>query len=305
VAAIAAAVALVGCSSGANSTSTLDLAQSDSELKAGAAGSGGGGGGSSGTTLAGYKTIDICAVDESTWRYSGVISVWNSGAIDTVGFAITDFIENKTGKTFQPAISVLTDYEPGEIPAGTTQETALSFPYSVDAAPLTGTIRNNASLTILNHSGNAGVPFGPNPKATYTGTVPPPACVESGGCTYSQGYWGSKPGVVWPSTYTRTATFFQSGQTWQEVMDTAVNVSQGYYQLAHQYIAAVLNKANDAPVPTGVQDTLDLASAWLGANGPGACTAHGSCGTQKDWAKVLDDYNQGVYPGGPAHCTDE
>jgi hypothetical protein len=29
-------------------------------------------GGNNGTTLAGYKTIDICSVDESTWRYSGV-----------------------------------------------------------------------------------------------------------------------------------------------------------------------------------------------------------------------------------------
>jgi hypothetical protein len=260
-----------------------------------------------GTTLAGYKTIDICTVDDATWRYSGVISVWNEGVIDTTGFAISDFIEYKTGTKFVKAFDVPVVVPIGtEIPAGTTQTTALTFPYSVDAGPLSGTIRNNASLTILNHSGNIGTAFGPNPKATYTGSIPPPACETSGGgCTYTQGYWGNKPDVVWPDPYSRDAVFFLSGQTWQQVMDTSVNVSQGYYQLAHQYIAAVLNQANGASVPQGVQDTLDLATAWFIVNYPSACTANGSCGTQKDWAATLDLYNNGNYPTGPAHCDDE
>jgi hypothetical protein len=38
---------------------------------------------------------------------------------------------------------------------------------------------------------------------------------------------------------------------------------------------------------------------------PSACTANASCGTQKDWAAVLDQYNNGLYPGGPGHCGDE
>ncbi|MBZ5581750.1 MAG: hypothetical protein LAQ30_05995, partial [Acidobacteriia bacterium] len=130
-----------------------------------------------GTTLAGYKTIDICTLNQTTWRYSGVIAVWNEGAIDTAGFNLTDFIEYKVGKTFTPAFLVPVVHS-GEIPAGTTQTTALTFPYSVDAVPLPGTIRNNASLTILNHSGSPGRPSGPNPKATYDGTIPPPAPVR-------------------------------------------------------------------------------------------------------------------------------
>lgn len=254
------------------------------------------------TTLAGYKTLDICRVDEATWRYSGVISVWNTGALDTVGFTIDDFVESKTGNKFAKAFDVFTSYQPGEIPAGTTLETATTFPYSVDAAPLAGTIRNNASLTILNHSNYVGTAFGPNPKATYAGELPPPACEDGGGCTYTQGYWGNKPDVVWPEPYARDATFFLSGQTWQVVMDTPASASQGYYQLAHQYVAAVLNQASSAAVPSGVQTTLGLAAAWLGANGPSACTANGSCGLQKDWAATLDLFNNGVYPGGPSHC---
>jgi hypothetical protein len=260
---------------------------------------------SNGTTLAAYKTIDICMVNEALWRYSGVITVWNEGAVDTTGFKITDLVENKPGNKWLFAFSVPVSYS-GEIPAGTTQTTALAFPYSVDFAPLSGTIRNTANLTITNHSGNLGKDFGPSPKATYTGSVPPRSCDEaSGGCVRSQGYWGNKPDVIWPAPYDRNALFYLSGQTWQGVMDTPVNVSQGYYQLAQQYIAALLNAASNAAVPQGVQDTLALAHAWLSANTPAACTAPGSCGMQKDWAKVLESYDTGEYPGGPAHCVEE
>ena len=263
-----------------------------------------------GTTLAAYKTLDICeavpaAADGTTpaiWRYSGVIAVWNEGAVDTIGLNITDFIENKpyTSKNrWFKAYDVPVIYS-GEIPAGTTQLTALTFTYSVDGPALPGYIRNNVKVTILNHSNYIGTPFGPNPKVTYTGPVPPLPC-EAFGCTYTQGYWSDKPGVVWPTPYSRDAYFFLSGQTWQQVLDTPVNVSQGYYQLAHQYIAAVLN-ATGASVPDGVQETLDLAEEWLTVNVPYVCTGPGSCGYQKDWAAVLDLYNNGLYPGGPPHC---
>jgi hypothetical protein len=155
-------------------------------------------------------------------------------------------------------------------------------------------------ITILNHSSSLGVPKGPEPRATFLGSVQP--CPTPGGCVYTQGYWGNKPDIVWPAPYSRIDTFFLSNQTWQGVMDTPVSASQGYYQLAHQYIAAVLNKADNAPVPAGIQTTLDQAFAWLTLYGPSACFAGGSCGMQKDWAATLDLYNNGVYPGGPSHC---
>jgi hypothetical protein len=261
--------------------------------------------GRNGTTLAGYKTLDICSVNDTTWRYSGVISVWNEGAVDTDGFAISDFIEYKTGTEWVKAfdVPIVVDQE---IPSGTTQLTAVIFPYSYDSAPLSGTIRNNASLTILNHSGSLGEPKGPNPKATYGGTLPPPPCEEQQtGCTYTHGYWWKKPDVIWPSPYNRDAMFYISEQTWMGVLNTTVNTSRGYYQLAHQFIAAVLNMANGADVPVGVQDTINLATTWFEDNAPSACTANDSCGIQKDWASTLDKYNNGIYPGGPSHCGDE
>ncbi len=261
---------------------------------------------SNGTTLAGYKTIDICLSADNQWVFSGLISVWNEGAINTIGLAITDTIQNKTGTKWVNQYSPTITLVPSVISAGTTLTTATVYPYTYTGAALAGDIRNVAKITITNHSGNLGKAFGPEPKATYSGSNPPPPClVTGGGCTYTQGYWGNKPSVVWPSPFDRTALFYLSGQTWQGVMDTPVNVSQGYYQLAHQYIAAVLNQANGASVPQGVEDTLLLANAWLTANTPAACTAAGSCGTQKDWAATLDVYNNGNYPGGPPHCGDE
>ncbi|MDP2224881.1 hypothetical protein [Nitrosomonas sp.] len=275
----------------------------------------GGGQGKNGTTLAAYKTIDICAVDDKTWRYSGEISVWNEGVMDTQGFLITDWIQSKafdSSGQFVNAISVTTFNPPlSVIPAGTTQETALTTKYTVDAQALVDSyIRNSAQLTITNHSGQLGKLFGPNPKATYTGTLPPPACDEGNndGCTYTRGYWTSTPGVVWPDEYSRDALFFNSGKTWQEVLEIAVG-GNGYYILAAQYIAAILNqnKAIDPAVaPDGVQDTIDLATAWFTSvsDAATACPKASSCGTQKTWAGVLDDFNNGVYPGGPPHCGD-
>ena len=110
--------------------------------------------------------------------------------------------------------------------------------------------------------------------------------------------------MVWPAPYDRTNTFYLSGKTWQAVLDTAVSESQGYYQLAHQYIAAVLNIASGAGVPAGVQAVIDDANTWLTNYPPSACTAKGSCGIQKDLAAILDSYNRGLYPGGPLHCSE-
>ena len=48
------------------------------------------GGGANGTTLAAQKTIEICSVNDSTWRVSGVVNVWNAGAIAAENLVITE-----------------------------------------------------------------------------------------------------------------------------------------------------------------------------------------------------------------------
>ena len=255
-------------------------------------------GGQNGTTLAASKTLDICAVDDQTWRYSGVVSVWNEGAVDTEGLEIDDCIQNKDGqgKFADTDICPLFD-TPAPIPAGTTLLTATLFPYSIEGQPLSGDIRNRVLVTITNHSGSLGTPKGPEPKATWMGGEPQP-CAESEGCTLSQGYWKNHLDQ-WPTGYEPGADFFLSGQSWAQVLETAPQGGSGYYQLAHQYIALVLSQAGGAPVPDGIQAVMDEAAAWLDAGEPGVCGAQGSCGLQKTWAASLDDYIR------QAHCPEE
>jgi hypothetical protein len=257
--------------------------------------------GQNGTTLAASKTLEICSLPDGLWRYSGEVSIWNEGALDTVGLIITDTIQNKvSGNTWITYFKPL-DTVTGVIPAGTTLATATVFPYSVDGQALSGDIRNVASITITNHSGSLGTPKGPEPKFTFSGTVQP--CPTEGGCTYTQGYWGNKPNVTWPTGYNRTDPFFNSGMTWQGMLDSSTG-GNGYIILAQQYIAAVLNKANGAYVPSGLQTVLnDSAAFFTSKTTPeAACPLSKDCGPQKTWAGFLDSYNNGNYPDGPSHC---
>jgi hypothetical protein len=291
-----------------------------------------GGGGNnpsqSGTTLAAYKTLDICeltpaVVDENgnvttpaVWLYSGEISIWNSGVLDTVGLNIEDWIQTKaSGNQYHDFLQVpstmITPYPWGVIPSGTIEETATVFDYSVTGPPLNPLyIRNSASITILNHSGHMGTAYGPNPKVTW-GNGYPPACPTEQDCTYTIGYWGAKPGTEWPGDYDRDDEFYLSPYAWGEILPpiNSGDNNSGYYQLARQYIGAVLNAANGASVPEGVENTLTLAENWFNNNSPDACLKTGPgpapCGDQKAWAGVLDTYNKGLYENGPGHCGDE
>jgi hypothetical protein len=265
---------------------------------------------SSGTTLAAVKTIDICDAGGGLWTYSGEIAVWNQGAVDTIGLSITDCIQYKLNTSKKDPQDVGINYcvvPPGSvgaiIPAGTTAGTATTFSYSITQPPLdpvVGTIRNHALLTILNHSGSIGKPKGPDVKATWTGGTPPP-CNQAGQCTFSQGYWKNHSDQ-WPVGSDPNATFFLSGTTWLGQLGNPGG--NGYNILAVQYIGAILNQLNGANVPAGIQDVLNQATAWLNINDPSVCTSPGSCGTQKDWGKILEAYNLGTYPGSPGHCSE-
>jgi hypothetical protein len=257
----------------------------------------------SGTSLQAAKTIDICVQSDGLWRFSGVITVSNTGAQETQNLTITDRVEWKKGNMDWTQLCYALVGYAGQIPALQTA----TFPYACVSPPPPGwqtgvAIRNQALVTITNHSGQLGQPFGPNPKASWEGGFPPPACPVDLGCTYTQGYWKNHSDN-WPTDYQPSASFYFSGQTWLQVLLTEPQ-GNAYYILAHQYIAAVLNKANGAYVPAGIQSILDSAASWFNSNYPSSCAEKGSCQEQKDWAAVLDTYNQGNYPGGPPHCED-
>jgi hypothetical protein len=98
-------------------------------------------------------------------RYSatgvrGNICVTNSGRVATEGLSIVDVVQNRTGSgQFQDYVSKTVDVSGKPVlAAGETY----CYPYEVDFAPVAGVqYRNTARVTITNHSGYLGQPFGP------------------------------------------------------------------------------------------------------------------------------------------------
>jgi hypothetical protein len=237
-------------------------------------------------------TFDVCA-DETTgrWRYSGVVTV---PGLEGAQVGVVSRIQNQTSREGYVDAATASAGLP-QARAGST----LVVPYSVEAPPLSlGVLRSAATVQL----------------STLTDPTLRTLFVESGmvtadavcgcapkGCVRTQGYWGNKPSVVWPAPYSRQALFFSSGLSWQQILDTPPRGS-GYLILAHQYIAAVLNRAAGASAPSGVQSVINAAGTWFSSGTVPSTCGPGDCATQKTWAGILDTYNNGQYPGAPKHC---
>lgn len=115
----------------------------------------------------------------------------------------------------------------------------------------------------------------------------------SNGCTLTFGYWKTHPSS-WPAGYSPNALFFKSGQTWLSILNAPPKDGNAYLILAHQWIAVTLNVASGASMPSAVQSAYDAGTAYLS-------TGVGS--NPIGWASVLDQYNNGLAAGGPAHCN--
>jgi len=97
----------------------------------------------------------------------GQICFKNDGAVATENLAIGDDILYKTGggpflvlMSFQVDVSSNPVLDPGETGC---------YPYSQAFTPVAGAqYKNSARITITNHSGHLGVPFGPSPDAPFT-----------------------------------------------------------------------------------------------------------------------------------------
>ena len=90
-------------------------------------------------------------------------------------------------------------------------------------------------------------------------------------------------------------TFFNSGLTYLQILQTSVAGGNAYINLAHQYIAAVLNVANGACEPDSVQQLIAESAAFFSgfASGSYFCASSASgCPLQVTWAALLADYNQ-------------
>jgi hypothetical protein len=232
--------------------------------------------------------LDTCQnEDTGTWRYFGVAAV--STADPAASVAVDYWVQNKVTRDGYTNTFKAT---PGAaLRSGDVQ----IVPFSVDATPLTlGTVRGEATLTV---SGATAMAQSTELVGTTCGCTPK-------GCVRTQGYWGNKPGVVWPGDWYRGMNFYGSGMTWQQLFDTPPR-GNAYIILAVQFMSEVLNRNAGASAPQGVQDVVAAARDWF-ASGTSlqTCAVKGSCEQQKLWAAVLDVYNNGNYPGAPPHCPD-
>jgi len=199
----------------------------------------------------------------------------------------------------QDSTIVINDIQTGVTPSPMTMTGAVDTVFS-----------NPYNLQRVHTVSSATIPLGQNLltyEQAFFEVVTPHTC----GCTFTQGYWSNKPGVVWPvSRPQRNDLFFNSGLTYQQIMDASVRGGNAYINLAHQYIAAELNVANGACAPQSVLDLLPASTGFFSgiAAGSSFCAANPTgCPLQVTWAEILADYNQGTgaYASNPGHCTDE
>jgi hypothetical protein len=155
-----------------------------------------------------------------------------------------------------------------------------------------------------------------------------------GGCTLTQGYWKthSKYGPApyddnWANVlpYGEDTQFFLSGKTWYLVFwtspggntnasnklvpdappsATGLPVSNAYYILAHQYMAAKLNILNGASSTPAVDAAIAWAQTYFfNIYTPSSNLSKSVRQQAISYASLLDNYNNGLI--GPGHCSED
>jgi len=138
------------------------------------------------------------------------------------------------------------------------------------------------------------------------------------GCTLTQGYWkthndsfkgGAPTDDNWealPGGDAEETVFYLSGHTWFEVFWTAPK-GNAYYNLAHQFMAAVLNVQNGASTTPAVDSALTSADNFFETYTPTTFNNLGKKSqVRKDvlnWAGTLGSFNEGLI--GPGHCDEQ
>lgn len=237
-------------------------------------------------------TLDVCEnAATGKWIYSGVVSLAGADLLNSAA-KVDYMVQNRVDGT-----GYQTSYKGAARPLASTVSTVHGF--SVEAPALTlGTMRGAAKVQLVDMANPGRVTsFELATAAAVCG------CSPVKGCVRTQGYWGNKPGVIWPAPYRRDALFFASGLTLQQILDAPVRGS-GYLILAKQYIAAVLNYAGGASAPPSVINALNQASTFFSNGTTPASCGPGACQEQIALAAILDTYNNGAYPGAPGHCPE-
>jgi hypothetical protein len=227
--------------------------------------------------------------------------VCKTGPVGSYGFTVTNTGTTNTGDVLVAAPTVtVTD---ASVPvcttvftrsqyAGGTVDPAAIITIVEDAAPgtvltsvtVTGNPATSPSVDLAGRSASFGVNAFHTATANFVNVA-----VELHGCTYTQG-WYKNHTSSWPSGFAPSDLFYSSGKSWIDLYNTPPKGS-AYIILAHQYMTALMN-ASGATVPADVQAAMDAAETYF-STGSGDITGA---------SDVLDEYNNGLAAGGPAHC---
>ncbi len=166
-------------------------------------------------------TVTKDAGTDTVW-VAGQICVTNGGAVTTENLTIFDHVQYKTGSGQFQELGASTTIVPAPLGPGETG----CYDYTIPFTPVAGAAyRNVATITITNHSGHLGEPFGPEPKADFSLPGSPTlindsinvsdsfagslgAFNASGSATYNRTFTCGDSG-----TYGNTATIDQTGQS--------------------------------------------------------------------------------------------
>lgn len=275
--------------------------------------------GTVGTTTATSATITVTgnAVSEVTFTntqpqpgpQTGTLTICKiAGSGVNVGDSFS-FTTSANGGAASSPISVMagTANAPGCASAGTFNvgdsvvvTEAASTGVTVSAITGTSTINltaGTATVTIV---------AGDNNKVTYTNTKASPPTVT--GCTFTKGYWKNHTEAITAAMLTQVNTALGTSLTMDQLVAILGGAPAGNYaiELASQLITAELNIAGGASSTASVNAAITTAISYLVFDSSGNVTL--ASGVTNDQAStvngVLDQYNNGLASGGPAHCDE-
>lgn len=249
----------------------------------------------------------LAAFDELHCRYSANLP----DGSDRIGVTTAQTDEYEVGSGFATSVIsfaaptihsidsciAVTDTLAGDLGSVCLGDSGL-FEYDIELGPYAECATQHEVVNIASFEGS-----GSSGSASAVVTVEVAACEE--GCTLTQGYWknhseyGPAPyDDTWAMLKNGAATlFFLSGHSWLEVFDSRPR-GNAYYVLAHQYMAAQLNRlsgANPSAVMTELASATELLESYTPDTLPKSARA-----TAIELAETLDQYNNGMI--GPGHC---
>lgn len=122
------------------------------------------------------------------------------------------------------------------------------------------------------------------------------------GCTRTQGYWKNHP-ETWATNSLMLGNVSYSKSQLLSIFNTPVR-GNGLVSLAHQLIAAKLNRAAGTSVPTDADTAIAAADALIGnLTVPPVGSSVLKTSLTSSLVSALDSYNNGRSPGGPGHCN--